>query len=290
MVKKKNGYLRLAIMLILLVTAIGSMYVLNERYQVIGKNQPKSDFEKGPYSKAFMPTAHQGTIIEHPYFAISYVEEHEQSEWVFYELDIQRLKGKVDRNFNFRSDPAIQTGSAYHYDYRGSGYDRGHLVPAADMAASPTAVMTTFMMSNISPQARMFNRGIWRELEEQVRDWTRKSQHLFIATGPVLDDNLNEVIGQKSQVTVPKMFYKVLLDYTTPEKKAIGFLLPNEKSDEPISNFATTVDEVELVTGIDFFPNLPDSEEKRLESKYKMALWPINDFWTNLRIKEWNSY
>ncbi|MEO1435971.1 MAG: DNA/RNA non-specific endonuclease [Bacteroidota bacterium] len=236
-----------------------------------------------------LPASPEGTLVEHEHFALSYIESHELAQWVAYELDIPRLNEDLERTNNFRQDRAIPSGSAAVDDYRGSGFDRGHLVPAADMAYHPDAMSRSFLLSNISPQDRSFNRGIWRELEEQVRDWTRASKHLFIVTGPVLDENPTNWIGRKNKVAVPRQFYKVLLDYQEPEFKAIGFLLPNEKSNQSLDQFAVPIDAIEKATGLDFFAALPDDLEDQLESDFNPFRWPYDAERYRKRVEVWNN-
>lgn len=158
----------------------------------------------------------------------------------------------------------IPTGSAESGDYKGSRYDKGHLAPAADMAWDSTAMCESFYMSNMSPQLPAFNRGIWKRLEDQVRDWAIENQEIWIVTGPVLRDDL-PTIGT-NHVSVPEYFYKVIIDIKEPDFKGIGFILPNKGSKEPLTAFAVTIDSVEALTGLDFFPGLPDSLEKLIES------------------------
>ena len=236
-----------------------------------------------------LPSSTTGNIVKHEYYALSYSEKDEEAEWVAYELTRDRLNQKrVQRANNFRPDPKVKTGSADIYDYKRSGYDRGHLVPAGDMAFSPRAMSETFYMSNISPQVRNFNGGIWRELEENVRDWARRFRHLYIVTGPVLTDDLETKIG-KAGVTVPKRFYKVILDITEPELKGIGFIIPNELSTKTLDNYAVTIDEVEAITGIDFFAELmDDATEEELEGVAEPELWRYSLERYQQRIENWN--
>jgi endonuclease G len=180
------------------------------------------------------------------------------------------LNGGEERSNQFKMDTLVPTGSAKSSDYTKSGYDRGHLCPAADMGFNQKAMFESFMMSNISPQKPDFNRGIWKELETSVRGWAKKEHKIFVVTGPVFKDNKG-TIG-KDEVLVPGYFYKLILDLTG-EPKIIAFLLPNEKSDRPIKDFAVTTDEVEKITGFDFFSQLPDSIETKLESKVELAGW-----------------
>ncbi len=236
-----------------------------------------------------LPTSTTGEVIQHEFYALSYSEPHEQPEWVAYELTRESLIiPNVDRTGNFRPDPKVRKASASDRDYRGSGYDRGHMVPAGDMAFSEKAMSQTFYMSNMSPQIRNFNGGIWRELEENIRDWAYKNKHLYIVSGPVLKGYIREQIGP-NKVSVPDKYYKVILDYTEPEAKAIAFLMSNEISYQPLQRYATTIDAVEAATGIDFFHNLlPDDVEERLESTYDTNKWPLNQKKFQLRTDQWN--
>lgn len=156
-------------------------------------------------------------------------------------------------------------------DYRRSGYDRGHLAPAADMKVTDEVMSESFFMSNMSPQTPYFNRGIWKQLEEKVREWVSVDDTLYIVTGPILYVGL-PTIGD-NEVSVPKFYYKVILDYSLPEIKAIGFVLPNEKCEIPLENYVVPIDWIEAITGIDFFPNLSYIDEDQLESSMYAQLW-----------------
>ena len=213
-------------------------------------------------------------VIEHTGYTLLYREDHEQAAWVAYMLTGERLKGTAARRDNFRADPSVPTGSATPADYRASGYDRGHLATAADMKWSAKAMSESFYMSNMSPQAKEFNRGIWEQLESSVREWAKSDGELYVVAGPVLEPGL-KTIG-KNGVSVPRMYYKVVLDYRLPEYKAIGFLLPNEGATKPLDAFVVTVDSVEHAVGIDFFPELPDSLEHALEGTLKPFEWGLS--------------
>lgn len=219
-------------------------------------------------------------IIEHTGYTLSYNEEYEVASWVAYELTRDEVLGEGSREDDFKSDPAVRTGSATLADYKNSGYDRGHLAPAADFKWSEEAMSDTFYLSNMTPQEGTFNRGIWADLESVVRTFAYDNGSVYVVTGPVLTDGPYKTIGS-NKVAVPKRFYKVILDYTEPELKAIGFVLPNEKSDKRLQSFAMSVDEVEEITGINFFPALPDDQEEELESSYDVSLWSFNKFYAN---------
>jgi len=240
-------------------------------------------------SSNYLPSSSNGQLVKHTYYSMSYNEEHEQPEWVAYELRAEQFKRKgVKRKDNFRPDPKVKTKSAGLSDYKRSGYDRGHLVPAGDMKFNERAMSETFYMSNMSPQIRNFNGGIWRELEEQTRDWAQKYKHLYVVSGPVLTVRPLGEIG-RNDVSIPRSYYKVLLDNRGPELKGIGFIMDNEVSDKHLSEYAVTIDEVESLTGIDFFPNLlsPEQEEE-LEGNIDIGRWKFSEKRYRLRVKSWN--
>jgi DNA/RNA endonuclease G (NUC1) len=212
-------------------------------------------------------------VIAHSGFTLSYSEPHEQARWVAYTLSLDKLQAVASRTDRFLVDPSVREGSATASDYKGSGYDRGHLAPAADMAWSAQSMRESFYFSNMSPQVPAFNRGVWKRLEEQVRKWADANEHIYIVTGPVLEENL-PTIGP-NQVAVPKMYYKVVLDLASPEWKGIGFILRNEASTLPLSAFAVRIDSVQKVTGLDFFHYLPDSLEKTLETTLELQKWGL---------------
>jgi endonuclease G len=224
------------------------------------------------YSKSieYLPVP-AADLVRHTYYTLSYNEKFEQANWVYYCLtDSMVLNAGEERSNQFKSDPLVPTGSAKSSDYTKSGYDRGHLCPAGDMGFNQKAMFESFMMSNISPQKPDFNRGIWKELESSVRSWAKKEHQIIVVTGPVFKDDKG-TIG-KDKVLVPGYYFKLILD-TTGEPKMIAFLLPNEKSDRPVKDFAVPADEVEKLTGYDFFSQLPDSEETKLEARVELSGW-----------------
>ncbi|MGA0560762.1 DNA/RNA non-specific endonuclease [Larkinella sp. VNQ87] len=223
------------------------------------------DFEKA-VDFALPAFGSNDAVIRHDGYTLRYREEYEQADWVAYPLLENEIFGDAERkNEQFQPDPDVKTGSALASDYTRSGYDRGHLAPAGDFKFSQNMMRQTFYMSNISPQQPDFNRGIWRELEEQVRAWAVRDKGLYIVTGPVLRPGL-PTIGRKNQVAVPEYYYKVILYCNNPDIRMIAFLMKNEGSDRSLKQFVVPVDEVERQTGIDFFPKIPDKLEQQLES------------------------
>lgn len=199
------------------------------------------------------------------------------------------LEKNVKRTNDFRPDPEIAGGSATLADYKKSGYDRGHLTPAGDMVFSREAMSETFYMSNMCPQVAAFNRGIWKDLEDQVREWVRLYGAAYVVSGPVLSKPAEEYpsIGE-SKVAVPELFYKVILvpiyedgaEQDSPEALetcadviAIAFVIPNKGCEGDFWQYAASVDEVEEITGLDFFPLLEDDVEKRVEAECNPRPW-----------------
>lgn len=202
-------------------------------------------------------------------FSLCFRNSYKDAEWVSYTLTQEKLIKNARRTNKFTEDKNISTGSAKLSDYKASGYDRGHLAPAADMAWSGQSENESFLMSNITPQAPQFNRGIWKELEAQVRKYAKSLDFLIVATGPVLEKQPEEYsfIGQ-SKVRVPEYFYKVLLAKDKAGNwQSIGFIIPNEKSGYDIFSYKVCVNEVEERCGIDFFSALDDSIEEEVESQ-----------------------
>ena len=210
-------------------------------------------------------------LTEHTAFSLAYSEEHEQPAWVAYLISRQHSLNAHERRNKFRVDPAITTSSASPSDYSNSGYDRGHLAPAADFDYNKKALTETFFMSNISPQKPELNRGKWKELEELVRSWATEHDSLWVVTGPVLEKGLKKIGTNK--VSVPKYFYKIILDPKQPEVKMIGFLMPNSKNNKELSFYAVPVDSIEKICRLDFFPQLPDLLEDSLESYVHYKAW-----------------
>ncbi len=283
----------LVLRVVIMIVILAGLFVLLYRSLDTTVGSPSSGdrirISEDGSSNNLIPLNSKAEVVEHTYYILGYNERYEQAEWVSYRLtrDLLRIPN-VPRAKRFEKDPDVSTGSADYYDYRGSGYSRGHLAPAGDMAQNELSMKESFLMSNMSPQKISFNGGIWRELEENVRDWTYRNDALYIVTGPILND-ISQYIGKKNKVGVPKSYYKVILDNSGKEQKAIGFIIPNERSVRPIMDYAVTVNEVEALTGLDFFAFLlPDSIEERLESSFDPTLWKVNKQRYQTRVNNWN--
>ncbi len=221
-----------------------------------------------------LPTSTTGQIIKHAYFTVSYSEEDEQAEWVAYKVTLNNFNSQIKRTNDYRSDPYVKTKSAETYDYQGSGYDMGHLAPARTMSHSYRSMSESFYLSNISPQIAAFNRGIWKKLEQKIRYWTAMNDSLYVVTGPILKVPI-DIIGD-NDVTVPRSFYKTLLRFKDGKVKGIAFIMPNQKSNKSIYAYATSIDHVEKITGIDFFYNLNKQIQSEVEANDDIKKWSLN--------------
>lgn len=191
--------------------------------------------------------------------------------WVAYELTADEADGQEPRYKTFAVDPDVE-GCATPDDYRNSGYDRGHMAPAADMKWDATAMRESFYMTNIAPQSNTLNRGTWGKMEEKCRARARRDSAIIIISGPVLTDPVEMHIGATG-VAVPQRFFKVVLSPYASPPRAIGFLVPNGYVKGGMQECAVTVDSVESVTGHDFFSLLPDEIENQVESHKDFLRW-----------------
>ena len=264
----KRNLVSLAAVILLLSIYGYEQFLETEEQSVIVNQGVKPKENTNEY---FLPTSTTNQIVHHQNYSLSYSEEHEQAEWVAYELKESQLSSVNHKRPYFEIDKAVKTGAANWRNYKKSGYDRGHLCPAGDRRFSKEAHDETFLTSNISPQNHAFNAGVWNRLEQKVRYWAKKNKGVFVITGGVLKNGLNS-IGDEN-VSVPEQFYKVLLDNTNGEIKILAFLLPHEDSKLPLYKFVVSVDTIESLTGIDFFPQLEDNIEDKLEKSNSYKSW-----------------
>jgi endonuclease G len=245
------------------------------------KDKPKpEELKQLGKLKNYLPTTNIGDTIGYGvFFTLSYSNGHKQAEWVAYELSAKDLdKETFSRPGSFKTDKRVkESAQVRHDDYSLSGFDRGHLAPAADFSWSEEGIETTFFTTNISPQEPKFNRGIWKKLENHVRGWAVQYEHLYVVTGPILTERAKKRFPkEKNYIAVPQRYYKVLLNYIDNQPIAIGFILKSEESQEHLSSFVVPIDEIEKITGIDFFAELPDDLENELESGKNLTDWGLN--------------
>jgi endonuclease G, mitochondrial len=220
----------------------------------------------------FLPSDGQkGLIVRHFSYTLKFNNQYKQAEWVIYFLNKGRLKGTFASDNKFIPDPDIKTGQAQVSDYSGSGYEIGQMAAPGDMKWSKMSASECFLLSSVSPQKSALKRGPWDALEKKVRKWAEENEEIYVVSGPVLKGDLTTIGSGK--VAAPKYFFKVILDIKEPDMKGIGFIFPNGKSGKPLEEYAVSIDSVEDATGINFFPNIPDQLENKLESTVEISKW-----------------
>lgn len=207
-------------------------------------------------------------------YTVSYNKDRRVPNWVAWHLTAAHLKGTVKRSdASFHEDEEVPMPRAIDSDYVRSGYDRGHMCPAGDNKWSAKAMDESFLFTNVCPQAPQLNRGDWNEMEQACRKWAKENGDIYIACGPIFYKKRAKTIG-KNKVAVPDAFFKVVLTMKG-NPKAIGFIYKNGDGNRPKGDYANSVDEVERITGIDFFPSLPDKIEKQVEAQCNPDDWNI---------------
>ncbi|MDO1499751.1 DNA/RNA non-specific endonuclease [Winogradskyella maritima] len=260
----------LSLIAVIILIAVFSFEYLQEKETqdvIISEGQT----EKENTNTYFLPTSTTNSVVHHKFYSLSYSEAHEQAEWVAYELKANQVVSTNHKRPYFQIDKSVKTEGAHWRNYKNSGYDRGHLCPAGDRKFSKEAHDETFLTSNISPQEHEFNSGIWNRLEQKVRYWAKRKDGVFVVTGGILSDEL-KTIGEE-HVAIPEYFYKIIYDQSSKSPKMLGFLIPHENSNEALYKFVVPVDQIEELTGIDFFPQLNDKIENTLERQSSYKNW-----------------
>ncbi|MFN5261724.1 MAG: DNA/RNA non-specific endonuclease [Pseudanabaena sp.] len=212
-------------------------------------------------------------VLTIPFFAIT--------NWASWQLN-KSWMGDAERQNNFRPDPDLPKDwyRVITRDYTGSGFDRGHLVNSEDRGQSVETNSSTFLMTNIVPQAPDNNQGVWVQLEEYSRDLAKEGKELYIVAGGhgTGGEGKNGADSElKGKIAVPATMWKVILVLDDPSKglagvtastRAIAVVMPNKQGrDGKWQDFCTTVDDVQKLTGYDFFSNVPPDIQKQIESK-----------------------
>ena len=212
-------------------------------------------------------------------FSLEYNYASRHSRWVAFTFYDKTAESNTSRSNAWSYDPQLIEYTNNETDYRGSGYDRGHIMASADRLYSRTANEQTFYYSNITPQVGSFNSGIWLELEGAVRGWGKNNSFrdtLYVVKGGTIrEDQVLHTIG-KSEIVVPKYNYMAVLSKKGDNYKSIGFWFENRYYPQPyiLENHAVSIRELEELTGIDFFHNLPDEIEEVVETRKRTSDWP----------------
>lgn len=213
-------------------------------------------------------------VIRHMAYTVSYNADWHLPNWVAYELTAAETEGDETRSDKFLPDPLVNGDPVVTSDYKGSGYDRGHMAPAADFRWSAQAMKESFYMTNMCPQVHANNAGDWKELEDLVRDLAKAYGTLYVVCGPIVGKHPSS-IGSTRKILVPEAFYKVLLREEKGQWYSIGFVMQNVAQSKPLMTYMMTVNDIEEVTHIDFFPQLPDEVEEQVEGQMEPGKWSL---------------
>lgn len=221
-----------------------------------------------------MPEGTPHQLVTNKGMTLSFNERTHNPNYVAWELTRDEVGGLEERRSAFTHDDRVN-GCAYTEDYRRSGFDRGHMMPAADAKSDPEMMEQTFMLTNICPQRHSLNGGSWKKLEEKCRLRVQRDSAIIIIAGPVPGDRITQYIGETG-VAVPQRFFKVILAPYISTPYAIGFVMPNDRVPGGMQATAMSIDDVERITGYDFFSALPDSLEEALESYFSFNRFSRN--------------
>lgn len=219
-------------------------------------------------------------------FAVEWDCDKKAQRWTCYEMDASNSVKNWNRNnwdsTSWGGDPFQEDKDIPEQyrtklsDYRGSGYDRGHICPSADRLNSQEANEQTFYLSNMQPQVNGFNVGVWSTMESQLRNTWNTSKYrdiLYVCKGGTID-NSSQIAGYtSSKLIVPKYFFAAILAVKDGQYKAIGLWFEHKaNNDKSLANYVVSIDELEKLTGIDFFCNLPDKTENTVEAASKTTM------------------
>lgn len=238
-------------------------------YKNKGLNQ--SEGVSDDFSLAVKFDKNNQLLFKRTAYSLSYNPELLIPNWVAWCLTAEHSDGDCPRDNTYYEDTGVQSPRATNEDYRGSGWSRGHMCPAGDNKWDAEAMRESNLLTNICPQHASLNTGLWNVIEHDCRKWAKRYGEVYIVCGPVLLNKEHETIG-RNKVVVPEAFFKVILRLN-PEPAAIGFVVRNNEGKKKKDQFINTVDDVERITGIDFFPALPDSIEDKVEAYSNINDW-----------------
>lgn len=241
-----------------------------------GSGDEGGQSRRGNEKNLEMPMSKRGdNVIRHTGYALSFNGETNCPNWVAWELTRSEASAHGSRNPDFYPDPQVDgRHQVTTQDYKGSGYTRGHMCPAGDMKWSSKAQHDCFYMSNMCPQTKDLNADSWEVLESACRRWAKSEGSVYIVCGPVFNEGRKvRYIGRQHKVRVPDGFFKVVLSMKRGHEKAIGFYYANNDRFQTMESAAMSVDEIERMTGYDFFYLVEDNLENRVEARYNLRDW-----------------
>lgn len=268
--KRKNDSKRLLWIILFIIVA----FAVSEYNESQNRTEPDDSKLNIELAVPQFTKSTKSQVIEHTGYTVSYNEQHRNANWVAYELTAAEVEGTEPRESKFTTDPQVIGRQATDDDYKHSGWDRGHLAPAADMKWNEQVMKESFYLSNVSPQNHNLNSGVWKSIEEFTRDIASEHGKVLVVTGPVF--TTKKGLGQigDNRVLIPNAFFKVLLIHDG-DYSAIGFYCENAAGKKKLSSYTRSIDEIEEITGIDFFHLLPDDVETAVESSHNPAEWGI---------------
>lgn len=207
-------------------------------------------------------------------YITSYNKKTKCANWVAWHLTKEHTDGRWRRDgIPYIVDKDVKGPRQELEDWYNNNLpiDHGHMCPAGDNKWDKEAMIQTFLLTNMCPQNSALNNGDWRILEERCRGWARHYGEIYIVCGPIFYSTDYKTIGG-NKVGVPDAFYKVVL-CMSKKPKALGFIFPNEGDSHRLNHYVRSVDEVEEITGIDFFCNIPDDIENVVEATSNLNNW-----------------
>lgn len=220
-----------------------------------------------------LPLIKKGDVIlVYSGFIVNYNNQRLIPNWVAYELTSAEVDGQVPRASGFSMDLNYKGAQAMREDYSNSGWDKGHMAPAADMKWSQQSMYESFFLTNICPQNHDLNGKDWQSLEKLCRTWAKEYGKIYIVCGPVVYNNKYGSIG-KQGVVVPDSFFKAILAPDGTSYKSIAFVMENNSLPQPIKNCVVTVNELELLINYDLFVNIDDKIEEKVEGYANLSDW-----------------
>ena len=263
------------------VIAVLAIAVISwKAFRATSNNQPSQSTEQSADGSKYnaaellevkLPDGTKHKTVQYPGFTVSFNAKHHIPNYVAWQLTGKNTEGSIKRTNKFLTDESV-SGCPVDNDYRNSGYDRGHMFPAADAKNREETMDACFYLTNICPQEHSLNNGAWKRLEENCRKWAVRDSAIIIISGPVLADRLTKTIGE-TPVTVPDRFFKIILAPYANPPRAIGFIMNNGYVPGGMQQAAVSVDQVEAITGMDFFAALPDSIENIVEAQCNFPQW-----------------
>ncbi len=200
--------------------------------------------------------------------------------WIQYEISPEELNGPIARTNDFQPDTSIPFGFRPELDdYSGSGYDRGHMAPAEDMNRNQRTMAESFLLTNMAPQVGVgFNQNLWKNLETAIRGWVAQRGTLTIITGPIFATKAGKVsykVLGNGHIAVPTDFFKIIVDAnSTGNIEALAFMIPNKNlNGHHYSEYLTSVEAIETITGLDFLSALSANQQKAIESEKARQVW-----------------